>query len=497
MLALTRSASPTLLDMPLSTPLPQTSLDDHVEQILREREARALRWSYGARLLFMIAGAVAMLYTSQRLGDTIYAYGLMLIALALSGWALYVASRPQKDLSRLLLIGRVGVAIDSVFLVVLPLSWYAGVGGSAVNPAFLLRSDLVAIVMVMLVINTVALRPLYPVIITGVSLLLLIGCAIYALPDPRVTLTSNNLEAVLGSSVKLSFFVWHLVAILLAGLFLARLAGWARRTIRDVAEAEGAALRVMEQQAEALLSAKTGAMARVVASLAHEINTPIAALLSSSTTMARCGTKLRDRILAAGEHGTLEQDRKTQALLRVAADNEATIKDAGQRVRALLGSLKAFARLDAANRERVDLTDVLRQALSFIEHPLRDGVSVDTSALRALPAVEVDVAALNQVFLTLLRNALEALDGTGTLALSSEATEASVHVTVADDGPGIDAEKLEQLFDLGFAAKQGRVGVGLGLPTARRTLESHGGTLVVDTALGLGTSVCVSLPRPS
>jgi signal transduction histidine kinase len=481
--------------MALSTPLPKTTLDDHVDQLLREREAQALSWSYGARLLFMLVGAVAMLYTSHKLADTVYTYSLMVAGLALSSWALYVASRPRKQLSRLLLIGRLGVAFDSLILVILPLSWYAGVGGSSVNPAFLLRSDLIAIIMVFLVINTMALRPLYPEIITGVSVLLLLGFAIYALPDPRVVLTNNNVEAVLGSKVKLSFFIWHIIAVFLAGMFLARLSSWARRTIRDVAEAEGAALRLMEQQAEALLTAKTSAMARVVAGLAHEINTPLAALLSSSTTMARCGTRLRDRILAAQDLQALRQDRKAQALLRLAADNEATVKSAGQRVGSLLDSLKAFSRLDAAQREEVDLAAVLGQTLTFIELPLRTGVTTELSALRPLPTVEVDVPAMNQVFLTLLRNAYEALRGSGTLTLTSSSTDDDVQLTIADDGPGIDAERLEQLFDLRFAAKQGRVGVGLGLPTARRTLEAHGGSLTVQSEPTVGTSFTVRLPR--
>jgi signal transduction histidine kinase len=114
--------------------------------------------------------------------------------------------------------------------------------------------------------------------------------------------------------------------------------------------------------------------------------------------------------------------------------------------------------------------------------------------LAQLPPVEVEVAALNQVFMTLIENAFQALGGQGELILRSALAEGEIVLEVIDDGRGMDQAQLARLFDLGFAAKRERIGVGFSLPIARRSIEAHGGTLTVESEEGRGTRFTITLP---
>lgn len=475
----------------------QTEVTAGVEALLRQREARGLLASAVARAAFLLVGAAISLPNSRSAIDTVTTLVLAAIGLGVCAHGVRVCRRERLELAALLRVGRVGALFDAVVLTVLPLIWYVSVGGSSVNPAFLLRNDVVVIVLVLMVINTLSLRPAYPWLIALVGVALQVGYGIYALPDPRVELTSGIVDTILGSKINLGFYLWSIVATVLCGYFLTRLCWWGRRTLREVAELEHATQRIMEQQAQALLEAKTGALARLVAGIAHELNTPLGALISASETAASSGSRLREATAsggaAAGE--TAGVRRKTERLLAVLDSSGETARQAGERMRTLVASLTSFARLDATDREAVDLAAALERAVEMVDKRRRAGVALALE-LTPLPPLEVDVAAFNQVFLTLLENAYEALDGAGTLTLRSAVADGRLELSVADDGPGIAKAAQAELFDLAFAAKQGRVGMGLGLPTAKRTIEAHGGALRVESAPGAGARFVISLPAP-
>ena len=114
--------------------------------------------------------------------------------------------------------------------------------------------------------------------------------------------------------------------------------------------------------------------------------------------------------------------------------------------------------------------------------------------LSDLPPLLCRPKELNQVFMTILVNALEALKGEGELRISTAHEEGRLTIEIADTGPGIAAAELESLFELRFSAKGGRMAMGLGLPSARRIVERHGGTLTVESTAGEGTVFTIALP---
>jgi signal transduction histidine kinase len=101
---------------------------------------------------------------------------------------------------------------------------------------------------------------------------------------------------------------------------------------------------------------------------------------------------------------------------------------------------------------------------------------------------------LNQVFMTIINNAFQAMTGEGTLRLRVASEVGRVAVEISDTGKGIPPDQLVTLFDIGFGTGKGRVGMGLGLPTAKNIVEGHGGTISVESEVGGGAMFRISLP---
>ena len=113
-----------------------------------------------------------------------------------------------------------------------------------------------------------------------------------------------------------------------------------------------------------------------------------------------------------------------------------------------------------------------------------------------LPSIQGDAGGLNQVFLNLLKNALEAFEGgDGTISVHARIVEGEVEVCVEDTGPGMEPEVQARLFEPFFTTKQAGQGTGLGLAMCERIIRDHGGRIEVASAPGEGTRVDVRVPR--
>jgi len=131
-----------------------------------------------------------------------------------------------------------------------------------------------------------------------------------------------------------------------------------------------------------------------------------------------------------------------------------------------------------------------------VRHALREArVELRVEIADDLPLLTGDARALNQVFLNLLKNAAEVLEGRGgVVTLSAVAVGAEVIVQVRDDGPGIAPELHAKLFAPFYSTKEAGRGTGLGLSISRRIVIDHGGSIEVESAPGHGTSFTVRLP---
>jgi signal transduction histidine kinase len=247
----------------------------------------------------------------------------------------------------------------------------------------------------------------------------------------------------------------------------------------------------LRELAEQVNSAKLMTLGRLVAGVAHELNTPMGALNSNHDTLKRALAKLQD-ILAdeVVEPDELNEVRRVVAALAgVLRVNDLAI----DRMRGLVASLRSFGRPDRAQLERVDVRELIDSALALLRHETGDRIQVRTE-YATLPPIEVYPQQLGQVFMNLLLNAIQAIPGRGTVSVRTASADGGVQITLSDTGTGIAPENLKRIFEPGFTTKGDRVGMGLGLLITQQILDQHRGRLSVESTVGLGTTFTVYIP---
>jgi signal transduction histidine kinase len=249
--------------------------------------------------------------------------------------------------------------------------------------------------------------------------------------------------------------------------------------------------QLRETQNEMITQAKMASLGNLVAGLAHEINTPIGAINSMQDTMARA----LDRLRTAFETSDFEdgERRSLESALAVTSQSERVVTDAVSRIAALVQSLRNFARLDEAEYQLVDLHEGIESALTLLRPQLEGTITV-VRDFGNLPPLYCSPAKLNQVFMSLLRNAIVAIDDVGQITVSSQQEGGEVLVVFTDSGRGIPRERLEHVLDFGFDRSANTVKMGFGLPTAHGIVSEHGGEIQIHSELGVGTTVTVRLP---
>ena len=174
------------------------------------------------------------------------------------------------------------------------------------------------------------------------------------------------------------------------------------------------------------------------------------------------------------------------------------LKDSTRRISELVAAVRSYSQLDRASLQRIDVTDGLESTLVMLGHKLPGGVTVVRDYGAGVPRIEAYAGELNQVWSNLIDNALDAMDGTGTLRLATRLEEDSVVVEVGDTGPGMPPPVAARAFEAFYTTKDVGKGTGLGLDIARRIVtERHGGTITIDSRPG-ATVLQVRLPiRPA
>lgn len=234
--------------------------------------------------------------------------------------------------------------------------------------------------------------------------------------------------------------------------------------------------RAHDQMLQAEKLASTGKLAAIVA---HEINNPLAGILTYA--------KLLKKWLAKGQGAKQEEITSSLELI------ESESRRCGEIVRNLL----VFARAAPMNSEPADLNAVLDRCARLVRHQLEiANIQLQVECDPALPAVHCDAAHIEQVVLALVMNAIEAMPRGGNLRLASRslAPAGEVRLQVQDDGVGIPAELLPNLFEPFFTTRERGHGLGLGLAISHSIIERHKGRIEVESHPGRGTIFTITLP---
>ncbi|HEV2424052.1 MAG TPA: ATP-binding protein [Terriglobia bacterium] len=252
-------------------------------------------------------------------------------------------------------------------------------------------------------------------------------------------------------------------------------------TTMDVTDRKLAEQGLQEAKSELAHVARVQAMGELTASIAHEINQPLAAVVANADACTRL----------------LARESINMAELRDAVGD---IAEAGARAGEVIARIRAFLRKTPVPvRCRLDLNGVIQEVLDLTRSELdRHGVALRCDLESGLPEVQGDRVELQQVILNLVMNSIEAMaPETGrprVLAIGSKtASDGAVQVTVSDSGIGLPAETPGRIFDAFFTTKP--EGLGLGLPISRSIIESHGGRLcAAGNEGGSGTTLRFILP---
>lgn len=172
----------------------------------------------------------------------------------------------------------------------------------------------------------------------------------------------------------------------------------------------------------------------------------------------------------------------------------AEIKESSQHISALVAAAKSYSQMDRAAKQTVDVADGLESTLMMLGHKLGAGITVMRDYGTDVPALDAYGGELNQVWTNLIDNAIDAMEGRGTLRLSTRAEQDHVVVEVGDTGPGMPPHVAARAFEAFYTTKDVGKGTGLGLDIARRIVtERHGGTITIESRAG-NTVLRVRLP---
>ncbi|MBY0514190.1 MAG: PAS domain S-box protein [Gemmataceae bacterium] len=249
------------------------------------------------------------------------------------------------------------------------------------------------------------------------------------------------------------------------------------RALADL-QAKGDEVRAMSQQL--WQAAKLAAVGELAASIAHELNNPLA------TVSLRVETLL-------GQTAADDPRRRPLEVVEQEVDRMAD----------LVANLLQFSRRGQPRASTVDVADDLAKTLDLIQHHLRTrSIRVVQDLAPDVPVIQADRQQLRQVFLNLLTNASDAMPEGGTVTVRAgpgrlEDGRPGVVIEFADTGAGIRPEHLPKVMEPFFTTKEEGKGTGLGLAICRRAVQEHGGAISVASEVGKGTVVRVVLPLGS
>lgn len=259
-------------------------------------------------------------------------------------------------------------------------------------------------------------------------------------------------------------------------------------------DAEIHRLRYVElsaMQSKLIESEKMASVGKLAAGTAHELNTPVGVLRSNLQLLERASQRLMTE-LRGHEDLSASVGRLARALDACRAPSNSAL----DRIAAIAESYRRFAELDAAERKRFDIREGIESALLLLEANLPEGVRVHRR-LEAVPVLEGWPRPLNYAFMTVLRNAVEALDGPGEIHVETLPKDEELRVSISDSGRGMTPEEVAELFEVGFGSGGARTKIRLGLVAAQAAVERHGGRIEVQSEPGQGTRFDLCFPLRS
>jgi two-component system NtrC family sensor kinase len=229
------------------------------------------------------------------------------------------------------------------------------------------------------------------------------------------------------------------------------------------------------------LMEKMASLGQLSATVAHELNNPLEGVLTY--------TKLLKK--------KLENRRLSEAELEDMVRQLTFIADETVRCGNIVKNLLLFSKAESAGFKLENINSILEKCVHLIDHHLEmHNIALKRDLSQDLPLIQCDANQLQQAFLAITMNAVEAMPGGGTLTLNTapRVAEEAVEVRIIDTGVGIPPEILPKIFEPFFTTKSEGKGVGLGLAVAYGIIKRHDGRISVDSEINHGTTFTLVLP---
>ena len=275
-----------------------------------------------------------------------------------------------------------------------------------------------------------------------------------------------------------------------------------------------------QTQLQIVQSEKMSTLGNLVAGVAHEINNPISCIVGNIDLIQQDINSLLKMFDLYAEYAPQpcpnDEDKLDMGELDYIRSDLLemirAVKESGDRIINISRSIQTFSRADAQTRQVFNIHQGLESTMLILRHRLKaNGWRPAIEVIRDygdIPDISCFPGQLNQVFMNILSNAIDALDDTSQtqsfadleahpqrITIQTESDDQQVKIVIADNGPGILKTIKTKIFDHLFTTKRVGKGTGLGLAIAHQIIvETHGGNLDVDSALGQGTEFCIRLP---
>lgn len=239
-------------------------------------------------------------------------------------------------------------------------------------------------------------------------------------------------------------------------------------------------------QSKLVQAAKMASLGQLVAGIAHEINNPLSFVMSHQRTVGELLGKLAGEVEPA-------LSEPARAAWRKALQRLEQTRQGLDRIGELVLKLRTFSRLDEGEHKYVKIEESIDSVLALLQHRMTGRISVHKN-YGAVKVVPCHPGPLNQVLMNLLSNAIDAIEGAGTITIRTGQEDAMFFIAIADTGKGIGAAERERIFEPFYTTKPVGQGTGLGLSISYGIVQRHRGSIEVRSEEGRGTEMIVKIP---